>query len=78
MNREEFTNNLGFVAVQFGFCCGKPVKAAFLADEEGKLIPGQCAINISEPDHNGRREVTVIFEVMAEVPEGCATTFNYK
>lgn len=69
----EFFNKLQFVEVEH-----MDKKIALLADEDGKRIPGQTAIHISDPDQNNVRMVTVIFEVMADVPEGCFTSCNIK
>lgn len=69
----EFFNKLQFVEINH-----LDKKIALLADENGKRIPGQTAIHISEPDKNNVRMVTVIFEVMADVPEGCVTSCNIK
>jgi hypothetical protein len=54
-------------------------KVAMLADENGQPLPGQCAIDIGEADR-GVRKVHVIFEIPESVviPEGCATSINFK
>jgi len=68
-----FFNDLSFTSVRHQ---GQDI--ALLADEQGKVIPGQTAIHIAEPDKHNIRKVTVIFEVMADIPEGCLTTCNWK